>query len=164
MAHTNEPTPRSTRRVRRRRALAVVTAGLVVGLGAAGTALAAGADPGVAGTPCSASARACVDLGSQQAWLMNGGSVTYGPVDVATGGHGTETPTGDFAVYDKDREHYSAEFDGAPMPWSVFFAPGGVAFHQGDRDSGSAGCVKMRNQDATVFFGKLRQGDRVEVR
>jgi hypothetical protein len=164
MAHTNEPTPRSTRRVRRRRALVVVTAGLVVGLGAAGTALAADADPGVAGTPCSASARACVDLESQQAWLMNGGSITYGPVDVATGGHGTETPTGDFAVYDKDREHYSAEFDGAPMPWSVFFAPGGVAFHQGDRDSGSAGCVKMRNQDATVFFGKLRQGDRVEVR
>ncbi len=164
MAHTNEPTPRSTRRVRRRRALVVAATGLVIGLGAAGTAVAAGTGSGVAGTPCSATAKACVDLASQQAWLMKGGKVTYGPVDVATGGHGTETPTGDFAVYDKDRDHHSAEFDGAPMPWSVFFAPGGIAFHEGDRGSGSAGCVKMRNQDATVFFGKLAQGDRVEVR
>ncbi|MBO4236942.1 L,D-transpeptidase family protein [Pseudonocardia alni] len=164
MAHTNEPTPRSTRRVRRRRALVVAATGLVVGLGAAGTAVAAGTGSGVVGTPCSATAKACVDLESQQAWLMKGGKVTYGPVAVATGGHGTETPTGDFAVYDKDRDHHSAEFDGAPMPWSVFFAPGGIAFHEGDRDSGSAGCVKLRNQDATVFFGKLAHGDRVEVR
>ena len=41
MAHTNEPTPRSTRRVRRRRALVVAATGLVVGLGAAGTAVVA---------------------------------------------------------------------------------------------------------------------------
>ncbi|MEJ8277607.1 L,D-transpeptidase [Pseudonocardia spirodelae] len=161
MAHTNEPTPRLTRRTR---ALVVAAAGLVIGLGAAGTALAAGEDEGVGGTPCSAAAKACVDLETQQAWLMKNGVVTYGPVDVATGGQGRETPTGDFAVYDKDRDHHSAEFDGAPMPWSTFFAPGGIAFHEGDRDSGSAGCVKMTNQNATVFFSKLDKGDRVEVR
>ncbi|ALL76462.1 MULTISPECIES: L,D-transpeptidase [unclassified Pseudonocardia] len=162
MAHTN--VPRSTRRTRRRRAIAVTAAGLVIGLGAAGTALAVPEPGGVAGTPCSAAARACVDLASDQAWILDDGAVSYGPVRVNHGGQGTETPTGDFEVYDKDQDHHSAEFDGAPMPWSVFFAPGGVAFHEGDRNSTSAGCVKLKGKDATVFFGKLDQGDRVEVR
>lgn len=152
MAHTSYTS------LRRRRVLAVAAAGLLVGFGAAGTALAD------SGTPCSAQAEACVDLATQQAWLLDDGEITYGPVDVATGGQGRETPVGDFAVYDKDSDHYSAEFDGAPMPWSVFFAPGGIAFHEGDRNSGSAGCVKLKGKDATVFFGNLKQNDRVEVR
>lgn len=155
MAHSTYPSPR------RRRVAAVVAAGLLIGFGAAGTAL---ADSSSSETPCSARAAACVDLATQQAWLLDDGEVTYGPVDVATGGQGRETPVGDFAVYDKDADHHSAEFDGAPMPWSVFFAPGGIAFHEGDRNSGSAGCVKLRGQDATVFFGNLAQNDRVEVR
>ncbi|MBC3192680.1 L,D-transpeptidase [Pseudonocardia sp. C8] len=161
MAHTNDPTPRTVRRARRRRALAVAAAGLLLGLGAAGTAVAA--DDGDGDAPCSAAARACVDLESNQAWLMDDGEVTYGPVEVAHGGAGTETPTGDFEVYDKEADHHSAEFD-APMPWSVFFAPGGVAFHEGDRFSPSAGCVRLKDQDATVFYGNLGVGDRVEVR
>jgi hypothetical protein len=37
------------------------------------------------GSPCSAAALACVELSSQQAWLLRGGTVTYGPVPVATG-------------------------------------------------------------------------------
>ncbi|ANY09610.1 L,D-transpeptidase [Pseudonocardia sp. HH130630-07] len=155
---------RTARRTRRRRALAVTAAGLFLGLGAAGTALAVPDTTTVPGTPCSEAAQACVDLASDQAWIIENGAVTYGPVDISHGGQGTETPTGDFAVYDKDADHYSAEFDGAPMPWSVFFAPGGIAFHEGDRNSTSAGCVKLRSHDATVFFGKLDQNARVEVR
>ena len=160
--HTNDS--RTPRRTRRRRALAVTAAGLLIGLGGAGTAFAASSSTGADGTPCSAAARACVDLESEQAWLMDGGTVTFGPVHVSHGGQGTETPTGDFEVYDKDADHYSAEFDGAPMPWSVFFAPGGIAFHEGTRNSTSAGCVKLNERDALVFFRGLEQGDRVEVR
>lgn len=163
MSHTNAPTPRTTRRTRRRRTLTGAAAVLLLGLGTAGTALAASSD-GVDGTPCSAAARACVDLENNQAWLMQDGEVTIGPVEVSHGGQGTETPTGDFEVYAKEKDHYSAEFDGAPMPWSVFFAPGGIAFHEGDRDAASAGCVRLKSKDATVFFGNLSMGDRVEVR
>ena len=46
------------------------------------------------GSPCSAAAVACVDLSSQQAWLVRGGNVTYGPVPVATGKASAPTAPG----------------------------------------------------------------------
>lgn len=161
MAHTNDDNPRPVHRGRRRRALAVAAAGLMIGLGAAGTAL---AEEGADGPPCSAQARACVDLASNQAWLLEDGEVSYGPIAITHGGKGTETPTGDFTVYDKDQDHRSFEFDGAEMPWSVFFAPGGIAFHEGKQNVDSAGCVKLDREDAVTFFSGLGMNDRVEVR
>ncbi|MCU1610555.1 MAG: hypothetical protein JWM45_2471, partial [Pseudonocardiales bacterium] len=55
-----------------------------IGLLAAVVLLITGTEASAApsGSPCSAAARACVDLSSQQAWLMRGGNVTYGPVPV----------------------------------------------------------------------------------
>ena len=50
------------------------------------------------------------------------------------------------------------------MPWSVFFAPGGIAFHEGRKDTPSAGCVRLSAADAKIFFDSLQIGDRVEVR
>ena len=162
--------------LRRRVTMAVVT-GLVAtfGVGMAGVALAAGPDEGpvaqeahaeapTPGTPCSTSARACVDLESQRAWLIQGGTVSYGPVPIASGGAGKETPLGhSFRVYRKDAEHKSQEFNDAPMPWSVFFADGGVAFHGGDRNRSSGGCVKLDPDPAQKFFGDLAEGDKVQV-
>lgn len=49
------------------------------------------------------------------------------------------------------------------MPWSVFFAEGGVAFHEGDPDTYSAGCVKLDEDDARAFFRFLKVGDAVQV-
>ncbi|MCM3848974.1 L,D-transpeptidase [Pseudonocardia sp. DR1-2] len=127
------------------------------------------AEAQVPGTPCSVSARACVDLDSQRAWLVTDGVVSYGPVPVASGGAGQETPVGhSFRVYRKAADHRSGEFetpDGepAPMPWSVFFADGGVAFHGGDRERASAGCVKLDPEPAEEFFAGLRVGDKVQV-
>ncbi len=127
------------------------------------------AESPVPGTPCSVSARACVDLDSQRAWLITDGTVSYGPVPVASGGAGQETPVGhSFRVYRTSADHRSGEFDTpdgepAPMPWSVFFADGGVAFHGGDRDRASAGCVKLDPEPAEEFFAGLRVGDKVQV-
>ena len=168
-------------RVTVRRRLVVV--GLVAAAGAvlAGTASAdsavevsavarlAHAEALVSGTPCTVSARACVDLESQRAWLIRDGRVTRGPVPVASGGAGQETPRGhSFRVYRKNKDHVSGEFslpDGspAPMPWSVFFADGGVAFHGGDRARASAGCVKLDAPEAQAFFADLVEGDKVQV-
>ncbi len=45
----------------------------------------------------------------------------------------------------------------------MFFAPGGVAFHEGSPDTFSAGCVKLGADDARAFFEFLQVGDRVQV-
>lgn len=166
----------------RRRSVALVT-GLVtvVGVGLAGSAFAgtgpesgsvasdAHSEAAVPGTPCSTSTRACVDLESQRAWLIKDGAVDYGPVPIASGGAGKETPLGhSFRVYRKNADHKSGEYktpDGrpAPMPWAVFFADGGVAFHGGDRERSSGGCVKLDPEPAQTFFNRLTEGDKVQV-
>lgn len=146
---------------RTRIAVALAVAGLAT-LGMVGTA-AADHDM-VEGTPCTESARACVDVDGKQAWLIEDGDVVRGPVPISTGGEGRETPRGDFTVDWKNKNHHSSEFDGAPMPFAVFFAPGGIAFHEGNLDSGSAGCVRMAHDDAEAWFGFLQVGDPVQVR
>ncbi|RZT86061.1 L,D-transpeptidase-like protein [Pseudonocardia sediminis] len=146
---------------RRRRVLAVVTVGLLAGVGAAGTAVAA--PDTVDGTPCAVGTRACVDLENDRAWLIRHGEIEYGPVTISHGGQGRETPTGAFSVQRKDAHHRSKEFDDAPMPWAVFFAPGGIAFHEGNPETPSAGCVRMPGDDARTFYEGLEPYDRVEV-
>lgn len=171
----SKPTARRSRRSR------IVVAALVAAasIGLAGTALAdverndvaaqAHAEAVVPGTPCSVSARACVDLDSQRAWLVREGKVIRGPVPITSGGAGQETPLGhSFRVYRKNKDHVSGEFTGpdgnpAPMPYSVFFADGGVAFHGGDRAWASAGCVKLDLPEAEAFFNDLVEDDKVQV-
>ncbi|MFB9743746.1 L,D-transpeptidase [Pseudonocardia sulfidoxydans] len=117
---------------------------------------------GVAGTPCTATARACVDLATRTAWLLDGDQVVRGPVAMQHGGSEYPTPTGTFAVQWKAEQYTSREF-GTPMPYSVFFAPGGVAFHEGRQDTPSAGCVKLVHDDAKAWFSYLQVGDEVQV-
>ena len=82
------------------------------------------------GVPCTITAKACVDLSSHQAWLLDDGQITYGPVRTMSGKAGSTTPLGTWKVLSKEKMHLSREFDNAPMPNSVFFYPG-VAFHEG---------------------------------
>lgn len=113
-------------------------------------------------TPCGKSAEACVDLSSNQAWLMNSGTVSYGPVPITSGKPGYETPPGVFKVSYKDRDHRSREYNNAPMPYSVFFN-GGIAFHAGSLQQKSHGCIHLSNQAAKTFFSDLQPGDIVQV-
>ena len=115
----------------------------------------------VAGTPCTSAARACVDLSSNQAWLIRNGRVSYGPVPVSHGRRGHRTPPGTFRVTFRDVDHVSSIY-GTPMPYSVFFN-GGIAFHQGDIGGQSAGCVRMQRSAAREFYTSLRRGDVVQV-
>lgn len=120
-------------------------------------------------TPCTESARACVDLAKQQGWLLDDqGNVTLGPVPLSSGGPGKETPVGTFRVQWKDKNHKSQEFklpngQGAPMLWSVFWAAGGIAFHGGSVRRASAGCVHLSDADAQTFYNTLQLGDEVQV-
>jgi hypothetical protein len=123
----------------------------------------------VKGTTCTKTARACVDLKSQKAWLIDpNGDVTRGPVPVSSGGPGEETPVGTFSVRWKDKNHKSQEYKApngqpAPMPYSVFFTSGGVAFHGGSLSRASAGCVHLADPDAIAFYNTLKLGDQVQV-
>lgn len=121
--------------------------------------------PAVEGPPCARTAFACVDLVSQRAWLTDGaGKVLRGPVPISSGKTGQETPTGTFSVLSKDKDHRSQEFDNAPMPYSVFFAAGGIALHGGSVTRQSAGCVHLEPADAQAFFDALQISNEVQVR
>lgn len=122
----------------------------------------ADAKPG-APTPCEPSAKACVSLSSNQTWLTENGHATYGPVPNAAGKPDAPTPTGVFHVNSKDADHHSNEFNNAPMPNAVFFAPGGVAFHEGSLEKSSNGCVHLSTTAAKRFFDSLNPGDEVQV-
>lgn len=163
------------RRVRstgHRMAAAAVVAllGAAVAAGVAGAEpppTAAGAPTGagelVAGTPCTGSARACVDVVSKRAWLIANGRVVRGPVSNMIGDREDPTPRGTFEVEWKAEQWTSREYL-VQMPYSVFFAPGGIAFHEGRQDTPSAGCVKLTHVDAVAFFDFLQIGDEVQVR
>lgn len=154
-----------------RRRVAIMAGGALVLYGAIAGFLAIpafAADGTLKGTPCSASARACVDLDHQRAWLAKDGQVTLGPVKIASGGKGEETPKGTFKVLSKDKNHTTNEFplpngQPAPMPNSVFFEPGGIAFHGGDPTKASAGCIHVPSPNDLTFFNSLSVGDEVQV-
>lgn len=141
----------------------LVTAGATATTFPAIAAAQAGEEALVAGTPCTMSARACVHLASHSAWLIEDGQVVRGPVDMADGAAGSETPRGTFRVEWKHDDHVSGE-SGVPMPYSVFFAPGGIAFHEGNLGTSSAGCVRLTQDDAVASFEFLQVGDEVQVR
>jgi hypothetical protein len=151
--------------------LSVVSAGILAVPAFAETVAAktARSTPLVDGTPCTITARACVDLESSRAWLIDDGKIFKGPVDVSSGGKGKETPTGhSLRVYRKEQDHKSTESrqpNGQPsdMPWSVFFEDGGIAFHGGDPERASAGCIHLEPSDAKIWYDHLQIGDQVQV-
>lgn len=135
--------------------------GVAVAAPAPAPAVAAGQAPGM---PCAAQVKACVRLSSDEAWLADGkGAVVRGPIRINHGSPGNETPTGRFTVQWKDADHRSAEYNGAPMPWSVFFDGNGRALHGGNPGKQTAGCVRLPNDQAKAFFDALAPGDVVEI-
>lgn len=115
----------------------------------------------VPGTPCRSTARACIELSDDQAWLIRDGEVSYGPVPITHGRKGFRTPPGTFEVSFRNRDHVSSIYD-SPMPYSVFFN-GGIAFHQGSLQERSHGCIHLSRSAAREFFDSLRPGDVVQV-
>lgn len=116
---------------------------------------------------CEPSAKACVDLANQTAWLQDGnGNITYGPVPIASGMVGSETPTGVQTVSRKIANEWSRTFN-APMPNSVYFGPNGndngIAFHADNVNVKSNGCVHLTYDASQQFFDYLQPGDIVHV-
>ncbi|MBZ8176725.1 L,D-transpeptidase family protein [Corynebacterium poyangense] len=112
---------------------------------------------------CPAAAKACIDLEGHRSWLQENGQVTYGDVPISSGAAGTPTPKGTYTVTRKVKDEISHEFNNAPMPYSVYFTNTGIAFHEGDVNVPSAGCIHLSQQDAIHYFNNLEVGDTVYV-
>jgi L,D-transpeptidase catalytic domain len=131
-------------------------------------------DAAAAGTPtltprarssCPAAATACVDLNDHLTWLQSDGRITYGPVSMEPGPPGTQqaTPRGTFHVLWKAGANYISTEYHVPIPYAVFFAPGGVAFHGGSLTTPSHGCVHLDIASARYYHDHLPAGAEVMV-
>jgi lipoprotein-anchoring transpeptidase ErfK/SrfK len=103
-----------------------------------------------------------VSLSTKQAWLLTGGTIDFGAVPISYGGPEHPTPTGTWPVSWKDEVHTSSIY-GDPMPFSVFFAPGGIAFHEGRLGEASHGCIRLDLPSAQTFFTSLTTGQLVQI-
>ena len=114
---------------------------------------------------CPAAASACVDLSDHLTWLQSDGRISYGPVPMEPGPPGTQhaTPRGTFRVQWKAGANYISTEYGDPMPYAVFFAPGGVAFHGGSLTTPSHGCVHLNIGSARYYHDHLPAGAEVVV-
>lgn len=117
----------------------------------------------VPGTPCTTTAKACVDLAARKAWLIQDGAVLRTARSMMVGDEIDPTPLGTFQVEWKAEQWTSREYL-TQMPYAVFFAEGGIAFHEGPQDTNSAGCVKLVHDDAVAWFNHLQVGDEVQIR
>jgi hypothetical protein len=81
---------------------------------------------------------------------------------VSTGNPSHETPNGSFRTFRMEEDHYSKEFDDAPMPHSIFFTKIGHAIHGTDSEGKlgipvSHGCVRLSRANATTLYALVQQ-------
>ena len=81
---------------------------------------------------------------------------------VSTGRQGYDTPSGSYRAFRMEADHFSKEWDDAPMPHSIFFTPEGHAIHGTDhvRNLGmpaSHGCVRLSRAHASILFDLVRR-------
>ena len=112
---------------------------------------------------CPPAALACADLRDHLTWLQSRGQITYGPVRMEPGGPADPTPRGNFHVAWKAGPHYISTSFGIPIPYAVFFAPGGIAFHAGSLTTSSHGCVHLSLPSARYYHDHLPEGAEVAV-
>jgi lipoprotein-anchoring transpeptidase ErfK/SrfK len=144
-------------------------------------------DEGVSGSP-----KIVVNIGDQKAYFYKGKHLV-GETTVSTGKPGFSTPPGRYQVLSKSPDHVSTlfgdyvddygnvvrsnidsrkdrrppgtHFDGAEMPYAMFFR-GGYAMHQGyvPPFAASHGCIRLPRGMARPFFENAPVGTPVTVK
>jgi hypothetical protein len=81
---------------------------------------------------------------------------------VSTGIAGYDTPNGRYTVSRMVKDHYSREWDDAPMPHSIFFTRIGHAIHGTDQirrlgRPSSHGCVRLSPAHAALLYTLVKQ-------
>lgn len=81
---------------------------------------------------------------------------------VSSGASGYTTPSGKFKPFRMEEDHFSEEWDNAPMPHSIFFTERGHAIHGTvyEKSLGrpvSHGCVRLSQENAAILFDLVRE-------
>jgi len=81
---------------------------------------------------------------------------------VSSGLPAYETPNGSFRTFRMEEDHYSKEFDEAPMPHAIFFTKLGHAIHGTDSvnrlgSPASHGCVRLSRANAATLYALVQR-------
>jgi hypothetical protein len=123
-------------------------------IAAAAIALLAAAAPALAGVQIT------VDKTAQRMSVAVDGVQKY-TWPVSTGKSGYATPAGNYTAFRMEADHYSKEWDDAPMPHSIFFTKEGHAIHGSFETKrlgspASHGCVRLAPANAATLFALVK--------
>ena len=81
---------------------------------------------------------------------------------VSTGAPGYDTPSGVYHPFRMEVDHFSKEWDDAPMPHSIFFTAEGHAIHGSFHTKSlgkraSHGCVRVSPENADKLYAMVRK-------
>jgi L,D-transpeptidase catalytic domain len=115
----------------------------------------------LASTAAQASVAITVDKDNQLMTVEVDGVARY-RWPVSTGIPSRETPSGNFRAFRMEEDHFSKEFDDAPMPHSIFFTKIGHAIHGTDSESrlgtpASHGCVRLSKANAATLYALVQE-------
>lgn len=112
--------------------------------------------------PAQAAVQVTIDKSIQQMTVeVDGRPLYHWPVSTGKGAQ-YDTPSGKYKAFRMERDHFSKEWDDAPMPHSIFFTPKGHAIH-GSFDTkrlgtpASHGCVRLSPANAEKLYALVEK-------
>src|SRR6478609_10915874 len=114
----------------------------------------------LSGSAAQAAVSVLVNKDTQQMTVSVDGVQRY-TWPVSSGNPSHETPNGSFKTFRMEEDHYSKEFDDAPMPNAIFFTKQGHAIHGTDAVSrlgspASHGCVRLSRANALKLWDLVK--------
>lgn len=105
-----------------------------------------------------------IDLAAQTLSVFRGG-YEIGVAVILYGADDKQSPLGVFPITEKDSDHVSNIYKGAPMPYMLRLTNDGVAIHGSDVEWGAAthGCIGVPVKFAALLFSQANLGDRVII-
>lgn len=117
--------------------------------------------------PARAAILISVDKSAQQMTVTVDGDPRY-IWPVSTGREGYDTPSGQYTPFRMEKDHFSREWDDAPMPYSIFFTKQGHAIHGTNHKINGApeshGCVRLSVDHAAQLWALVKSQGMANVR
>lgn len=111
--------------------------------------------------PAAANVLVTIDKSTQRMTVKVDGGLRF-VWPVSTGRPGHDTPSGHYTAFRMEEDHFSKEWDDAPMPHSIFFSQTGHAIH-GYLDTrrigtpASHGCVRLEPGNAARLYALVEK-------
>jgi L,D-transpeptidase catalytic domain len=111
--------------------------------------------------PAGAAVLVTIDKSAQRMMVAVDGTLRW-VWPISTGQLGHDTPSGRYTAFRMEADHFSKEWDDAPMPHSIFFSQTGHAIHGSfnTRRLGSPashGCVRLEPANAARLYSLVEQ-------